>query len=717
MLIFFVCAAQIFPQHKFEGKIFNASNGEPIEGAYVYLPEENKYSVTDAVGKFSFSDLHLDVVELSIQHLAFHKTNIRVNTKSKEAAGLKIYLQPISIELNEVVISDEKNKYFIEGLEQSIDKVSGKELSKDLSATLASTLKNQTGLSLRTMGPAPARPVIRGLGGNRIFISEDNNATNDLSATSPDHAVTTEPFTIETIEIIRGPKQLIHNSSAMGGTINIVREEILHHIPDHIHGFAGAYGESMNKGFLSGGVFEIPVSSFAFRIEGTKRNASNASTPIGELMNTEMSSTNYSTSASYIFDNGYFGFAMREFSSDYGIPGGFVGGHPKGVDIALLRRLFSAKGKFVLPFSSVPSLEINFARTYFNQKEFESSGLIGAEFVTRDFESQINFNTEEIFFFNEGSLGLSYKNRDFRIGGFVFTPNAITDEAALYFYQKYLNENNLAEVSGRFAFAKITPEKNSPDKNFTSISFSASYLRRFAKLYSAGLQINYSNRAPSLEELFSQGPHLAAYTYEKGNGSLELENGLGFELNNFFSLENADIRATFFYNYFSNYITPQNTGKINFATLLPIFESTGVEAALTGYEFELDYKPFQNFALNFSSHFVRGKIEPGSENLPQIPPHAFFMDAKYIFDSWNVGVEINSALAQNRTGQFEERTAGYAIANMYLQKNFLFIEWAHIISLTWENIFNKEYRNHLSRIKSIAPESGRSLRAIYKIYF
>lgn len=719
-LLFFLIflSARVFPQHRLIGSVHNASNGESIEGVIVFAVEENKYAITDSDGKFSLSDLHHPTVELSFQHLAFHTLNAKVKTQSRESSSLKIYLQPTSIELEEVIISDKKNLSIVDELGQTTDFISSKELVKDLSNTLGATLKNQVGLSLRTMGPAPARPVIRGLGGNRIFISEDDNSTNDLSATSPDHAVSTEPFTIESVEIVRGPQQLIFNSSAMGGWINILREDILTHMPDHLHGFIGAYGESMNKGYLGGGIFEIPFEPLTMRLEATHRNSSDATTPIGKLINTNMSSKNYAVGTSYLFKNGFAGISMREFSSEYGIPGGFIGGHPKGVDITLLRRIFSTKFKYELNFRNITEIEFSLARTYFNQKEFESNNLLGAEFVTRDYQTYLHLTTTKLLFFNEGTLGVSFKNRDFRIGGFVFTPNSETNEIAAFIHQKYFNEKNNFEFAARFTHTSVKPNSNLiPDRSFNSVSFSASYLQQITKIYFAGIQANYSSRAPSLEELYSQGPHLAAYSYETGNSNLSAEEGVGIELNNYIVFESMKFKTSIYYNYFMNYIIPQNTGKINFATLLPIYASNGVEAALFGYEFDSEINFSRNFSFTLASHFVNGKIASTSNYLPQIPPLTLYGNLKYHTDDFNVGIEFNSTLRQNKLGQFEEETAGFFVTSVFLQKHFIFYETIHSFSITLENLFDKEYRNHLSRIKSIAPESGRSLRVNYKIYF
>ena len=82
---------------------------------------------------------------------------------------------------------------------------------------------------------------------------------------------------------------------------------------------------------------------------------------------------------------------------------------------------------------------------------------------------------------------------------------------------------------------------------------------------------------------------------------------------------------------------------------------------------------------------------------------------------FTLGAEIVNK--QSRVDEFEEPTAGYAVFNVNAQYSFITKELIHNLSLSVDNIFNKEYRNHLSRVKSVMPEAGRNLRLNYKLFF
>ena len=185
---------------------------------------------------------------------------------------LAFYLIPKNIELDPVIVSDYKSYSKFDDLNELSNVLKGKNLERQLSLTLASTLKNEAGLAIRSMGPAPSRPVIRGLGSSRVLISEDGIKTTDLSATSPDHAVTIDPFTVSRIEVLRGPKILTQTPTSIGGIVNVVRDEIPTAIHDNITGQFGFFGETVNKGYLGSAMVEIPIQKIALKAEISHRN-------------------------------------------------------------------------------------------------------------------------------------------------------------------------------------------------------------------------------------------------------------------------------------------------------------------------------------------------------------------------------------------------------------------------------------------------------------
>lgn len=709
---------------KITGRILNAENSEPIQSALIQIIEENQYTTSSKDGIFSFTGISKQKFRIKITHLSYHEKIIDVEINNESDKYIIVYLIPRTINLSPIVILGEKNPSIFEQISEYSLVLQGKELQKELGQTLASTLKNETSLAIRSMGPAPARPIYRGLGQNRIVISEDGIKTTDLSATSPDHAVTLEPFTLERIEVIRGSKILTRSSTTIGGIVNVVRKEIPEQIHNQIHFTFGGYTETSNNGWLGSVTSEIPIKPFAARFELSQRKTQNLKTPLGILDNSYSKNLNGSFGLSLIKNFGFVGSSYRIFNLTYGIPGGFIGAHPKGVKIEIGKQQFNAASVVKLTNDS-NFIKIQLGKSYYRHKEFEHSGLIGSEFLVQTYQGNLDFNHSHFTFFNKGIFGFSFEYIDFNIGGYVFTPPTRHYNFSTYIYEEFTKGKFNLDFALRFDYDRIVPEVQKISRKigeirkrtFTNLSASLLLIYQVSKIVYLGTNISRSTRVPTIEELFSEGPHLAAYSYEVGNPNLNSEKGYGFEFFVYHKFNDLDFNINAFYNDLNSFIIPRNKGTINYQTFLPVYATQGVGAKFYGFEGAVKIKIINDFSARFSFSKTIGIFKDSGKPLPQIPPTKGLVEFIYNGNNLIIGLNSNWALAQNRVDDFEEPTAGYIIYNAYFHYNFFSGKLIHNVSLTFENIFNSIYRNHLSRIKSILPEPGRNLRIVYKILF
>ncbi|MBD3233372.1 MAG: TonB-dependent receptor [candidate division Zixibacteria bacterium] len=709
----------------FTGIVLDAETKEPIANAQVQVTEGNIKIATSDDGMFEINDFEEGIYEIDVTRIGYLSNHLEFEFNNGNRRTFVIYLIPKAIEMSPVVVTSQHTHSRFEELDDFSHSLRGKDLQKEMGLTLASTLKNETGLAIRSMGPAPARPVVRGLSGDRVVISEDGYKTIDLSATSPDHAVTIEPFSLEKIEVIRGPKVLLKSSSTFGGVVNAVRHEIPMDMHKEIYGSVGAYGETANEGYLGSLSLEVPFDQMLVKTELTRKSSSDLHTPIGRLQNSETENLDFSIGGNYFTDFGFAGYSYRQFELDYGIPGGFIGAHPNGVDIEMIRRQHNAKSRINIGSDRFESVELHFSNAYYRHKEFESNGLIGTEFKIINYSGNVDLNHEQIGPFGYGIFGITFDHRDFDIGGYVFNPPTVSTNVSLYIYENFTHDKLSLEFGGRINYDRITPEYEKPDANIGhirertfgtySLSFSAIY--RLSKVIHSGINVSRSSRVPTIEELFSEGPHLAAYSYEVGNPDLDDEHGIGAELFFFHETGRFDYSITFFNNEIENYIIPRNTGRINYSTLLPIYASEGVSARLRGVEAQAEAKLTGNLSFLSSVSYTRGDFKETGEPLPQIPPLKGLSEIKYSTPNYSVGFSAQYADNQERVDTFEEPTDGYLVYNAYAQYFLTHGQWIHSISLSFDNIFDKEYRNHLSRVKSIMPEAGRNFKVTYKVFF
>jgi len=730
LMLIAVSAAAVYPSEKpnvirnLQGVVLDNETNEFIPGAVIRIVEMNKIYSSNINGEFLIPDIEQGVYTFEIHHLAYLESVVKIEISDKMVKSFVFYLVPKSIEINPVVVTDYKSFSKFDDLQELSNVLKGKELQKELGLTLASTLKNETGLAIRSMGPAPARPVIRGLGSDRVLISEDGNKTVDLSSSSPDHAVTIDPFNLSRIEVIRGPKVLLKTSTTIGGVVNVIREEIPTKNHDHILGSVGAYNETANGGYLGSMFIEAPLDDFSFRGEVSKRKTFNLVTPKQTLGNSYANNFNYSFGTSYFTRFGYIGFSYRDFDLNYGVPGGFVGAHPDGVDISLYRRQYNSK--IHITFDGViNNIEVNLNRVLYRHKEFEKSGAIGAEFRILEYLGSVQANHSKLSFFNNGTFGISFEHRDFEIGGYVFTTPAKATNLAVYLYETAVYNKFSFEFSARYNYDSIDPEFKKIDskigeikkRTFNTYSLSFSTVYELTKIVYIGFNASKSSRVPTIEELYSRGPHLAAYSYEIGNPNLEDERGIGLEAFVYHKFRDLYFNLNVFRNDLSYYIIPRKTDEINLQTFLPVYQTYGLPALLYGIENQIDWNINDKITLSNTVSFTRGNFKGSENSLPQIPPLKGKIEARYNYSELTIAFNTEWAAAQPNVDRLEERTSGYIVYNSSFQYSLTNENLVHNLSINIDNILNTEYRNHLSRVKSILPEAGRNFRFTYKLYF
>lgn len=708
--------------HELYGHVYDSRTLKPVENAEIKI--NSNITKTDKDGLFTFSNIEIPQFDIIIYHPNYEEKTFSVNLQNDSILKFDFYIDKISFQTPIITVEDEIQIKGYGDLLEITSVLEGKELERNIGLTLANTLKNESGISLRSMGPAPSRPVFRGLSGERIFISEDGNKTLDLSSTSPDHSVALESFTGNRIEVFRGPKILSKTSNPNGGIINIVRNDIPLKKFSSINGVIGAYGETVNSGYLGSAVLKIPLDNFSAYLEGSYRKTSDIETPIGILNNTEIQSHNFSGGLGYIAKSFLTGVNFRQYNSKYGIPGGFIGAHPNGVDIELKKRQLNGKIVFPSPGSSFSDININFINSYFYQREYELDNIIGAEFELNEYAIDFDLTKENFLNFDDSETGSGFEYKNFKIGGFVFTPPIKSYKGFIFDYEKKEIGNIILEGAFRYEYNTIQPDQDLrfttaqfPQRNFNIFSASLSGVYKLSSDFLVSLNLNRSSRAPSIEELFSQGPHLAAYTYEVGNPDLNAEVGYGAELSGMLQLSDFYLTANLFTNNYSYFITSRNTGDTNYQTLLPIYASMGTPALFYGFEIQSEIPLMKHIVFSASVNYTYGEFKDTGKPLPDIPPLKSLIELKYENENFLIGINSEIAASQNRVDEFEQPTKGYAVWNGYIQSSFFTGKFIHNVSLSIDNIFNKEYRNHLSRVKSIMPEAGRDLRIVYKFIF
>ncbi len=704
-----------------EGYVFDSETRHPIKNVNILSDDRAGGKTTDERGRFV---LHLPqgVYRLSFSHVGYRKKHHEVTVSGEKHPILYIEMAPLALQMDLIDVVAESAETRFDELHETTGVLSGDELRKKYALTLAETMKNEIGVAIRSMGPAPARPVIRGLSGDRIQINVDGMQTRDLSATSADHAVTLESFNAERLEIIRGPRTLLHTATAVGGVINVVKRKIPDVRPQRLSGSIGAYGETANRGYFSSASVTAPVGPLALHAETTYRDTRDVQTPIGKLGNTSINTRTHTVGLSYAANRGYIGASFDQFGTQYGIPGGFIGGHPNGADLDILRRVFDGRAVYRFDRQVIDSVEAGFTKAFYRHFEFESSGSIGSEFLFHDYSGDLKLHLNTQNQAQNTVFTAGFEHRDLKLGAFVFTPPTQEKSAFISLYHELTYRQIELQAAARYTYAAFDPRPDvvtnvglDVDRTFHTWSAAISPLVPITDQLTAGVSLSRSQRVPTIEELYNEGPHLAAYTFEVGNVHLNAEKGFGVEAFFHYLRPGFNLVFTGFWNEFGSYIAPRNTGEINFAQLLPIYASDGIAARMLGLETHLGWRPNTRLNLEFNGSYVRGQNRDEHLPLPEMPPLRLVAGVTYRHPWLTLGGTSELTGRQGRVDAFEEPTDGYAVFGVYAQRDILTDHTRHGITLSVDNLFNTEYRNHLSRIRSVMPETGRNVKVNYKL--
>ncbi len=709
------------------GHVIDAESGEPVGWTTVVIEGLERARMSDAEGYFFFANVPPGEHVLQSLHVGYPEARFKVEVVAGDTVHVDLVIGHEALRVAEILVECEHANP-VSPLQTPEVVFSGSKLRQSLSRTIAETIDYEPGIAQRSMGPAPARPVLRGLSGDRLLVIEDGERTGDLSGTSSDHAVAIEPMTTERIEIVRGPRTLLYGSNALAGVVNVVRGYVPSVRPDGLGGSVTYQGESVNRGWSGGLALEQALGPLALRFDSSLRQADDIATPHGVLANTDIRTGNASVGLSLVRSWGHVGASGSLYNSDYGIPPDPAGGHPHGVSIDLQRQHLEGRGEIITGPDWLQRLELHHSFSRYQHGEFEASGDLGMEFGVLTHHSGALAHLDRIGPFANGAVGLWYEYRNYAAAGLNFTPPAEEYAGALFAYQEWEYGPWAANAAWRVDARRVEPREARASRtvgrietrDFAGMSAGLSNHYRANSTLTLGTTLMRTFRAPGIEELFSEGPHLAAYSYEVGDGALGSERGLGLELFVDYHLAEGHVHLAVFRNAIDGFIFPKNTGeRSRRRDDLFVYQTQGARVRMYGAEANFDWHLAEPWKMAGALSYVRGHLmDRADEPLPRLPPLQGYLGLTCEpTEVLSATLGLRVAAAQNQIGEFEEPTEGYVVLDLSSQ---YYAQWGgrlHTFALTLENATDAVYRNHLNRVKEILPEPGRNLRLLHKIFF
>lgn len=525
--------------------------GQPIQGATVEIVGTRLSTQTNERGEFSLPSQRDGHVELHVyapnhthETLHFHKGDSPVN----------LVLANTALEIVNVI----GLPWHASTMEsaQPVNVLSGERLRDRQASTLGETLKHEVGVHSSYYGPVASSPIIRGLEGPRVLITQNGLDAGDASRVGPDHAVATEASTARQIEILRGPATLFYGSGAIGGVVNIV--------DDRVPRGLDTYGEwrleqdSVADDKLISASGNTSVGTLGVHLDGFWRDAVDYKIPgpaeletedgHGEeghehdhskrLANSFTEAQGANIGGSFIMDEGFVGLSYGHLERQYGIPGHSHEGEDTPVYADLKQDRVQLISELTLNHDFFSSTNTRFGFTDYEHSEIED-GAIGTTFRNETAEARWELFHHPIAEWR-GAISLHYKHSDFEaIGDEAFTPPSQTGTLALGLMEERHFDYLLVQLGVRIEQVNISANNMQLDLNehahedehghanefirvfdfdheSTPLSASAGLVWDLTPGYNIGLSYTHAERTPSAAELLAFGPHLGSGLYEVG---------------------------------------------------------------------------------------------------------------------------------------------------------------------------------------------------------
>jgi len=767
-LLFFLLAGAILPlsthaQVQLSGIVAD-EDGESLPGAQIEVLGSELGTVSDNKGYFQLRVSALPV-ELRVSFIGFAPRRILLEN---DPGRLDITLRAESYSLDAVEIFSEHAKQEVSLPTYHLDADFFKERGD---GTFAQALNVLPGISAINVGTGIAKPVIRGLYGNRILVNQ-NGIKQEGQQWGNDHGLEIDPFDVDRVEIIKGPSALQYGSDAMGGVINIAQQPIPE--ANKIHGSVLSLYKSNNDQWAGSAQLRGQYRNVFFSTRYSHQNFGDFSVPSdsfvyngftlplfeGQVKNTAGRENNFHLLAGYKGKNSVTRIKYSRyhllggiFSGAIGIPRSYTllpDGDARNIEvpfqdvrhekIILNQSFLLGDHHLILNFGYQENDRQEHSNPEFHSvrsSEIDPNETLGLGLLLRTwsanghFEWQANPNQKWV-------LGANAQWQDHERRGFEFLlPDYQTFRSGAYIIGEWQARPHWTiNGGGRFDYGRnetqpytqlifssnenildslTAIQTNTPFTNY-SLALGGQYEPETD--WSLKMNIARSFRIPYPNETVSNGVHHGTFRHEQGNPDLSAETGYQLDASALFERTGTRVELNTYINYFQDFIYLRPTARFS---RLPeagqLFRYTQHDALFTGLEWQWDQKIWGPLHYRSGFEWVYSLNLTEDRYLPFTPPSSYVHSLRYEWQPKNeslagaLSAEHRWTQAQNRVDRNERTTPGYHLFRLQANMVWKMDADAH---LRWDievqNLFNTPYLRHLSRYRLLnLPEQGRNL--------
>lgn len=699
-----------FSQIKISGYVSDA-NQQKLSGVIVHVEENNLETTTDENGYYQFLNFPKGTNKI-IFHLSGYETITETITNNGTELKLNIVLTEKELHLDEVIISTLYNKIQSQNV-MKVEHASVNKLKENGATTLIDGIATLPGVSQISTGNSIGKPVIRGLSGNRVLVYSQGVRMENQQF-GEEHGLGLNAAGIESVEVIKGPASLLYGSDALGGVVYFNPEK---YAPFQEKSadfeqryFTNTQGTSTTFGF------KASPSNFKFLVRGNYTSHADYKVPNGDrIVNTRFIEKDFKTGIGYSNSKIATDFRYNYNNLNLGLPeedlenSGFR--NPLFPKQEVANHILSLNQKIYFKNSKI---EGDFGYSLNNRKELEAADEIALSMKLQTASYNLKYYFPKMNRFESiiGIQGIDQTNTNF--GEEILIPDARVKDFGAFATTYYSWNSNILQAGIRYDNRKIDTSTHgidgeegyfeAIDKEFNSFNASLGFKTDLTNHIVTRINVASGFRAPNLSELTSNGVHEGSNRYEIGDSNLKNEQNLQVDLNIEYKSEHFEWFVNGFYNYVDNYIYITPTG--NTIDGNNVYNYVQNNATLFGGEAGIHFHPHPYDWLHFTSSFETVTGKQDNNNLPLIPANQWknnirveFKENTWLKETYS-SLFFNYTFQQNNISEFETETPEYLLINFALGGKVTLGKKAFNLSLNANNLFDKTYVNHLSRLKT-----------------
>lgn len=719
-------------QSSLRGTVIDGDDNTPLVGATVTISNLHRSNRTDDHGRWIFKNVapgkHFVVIH-AVGHKMFHDTLSTDSASTVVLLGEDIHQQDLVVSAS----PDEAPRAAARSDAEHV--ITGLDLDRVRATSVAQTLTVEPGIAMRTNGGAATRPVMRGLGDNRVTILENGLPGGDLSGSAPDHAVAIDPNAAERIEILRGAPALQYANNALTGVINVSEDDIPTETVENSTRSVYLDGASGSKAMGAGVTLAQSIGRVAVRGQGNWRVSDDVRTPGGPLINTDTRSSNGTAGIAYITDDLTAGASFRVFSERYGIPVP-TDTEPRSI-ITPLREQVHVASTWKIGEGSLRDLAVAGNYTWYAHDERDRArDQLLTSFALHTLNATARMQHAPIVDGGNGAVGASLSTQQYAVSGEEkLTPNGAFSNVALYAYEQIPVGVTQVQAAARFESSGMTIDRDSAlgfvsDRSlrWSGVFGSVGATVPIATQWAVTANLSQSFRAPSMEELAANNVHGPTRSFDIGAlaqsaaRELSAERGIGGDIAVRFHTERVHGEVTVYDNLIGSFIYRAFRG--DSVEGMPVYEYRQSDANLVGMEVKAEGDLGAGLFATVLADLVRGTRSDDQSPLPQMPPARASVGLRYSGDLFWCGGDVRGTFRQTRVSPEEIRlaaneagaqTAGNVILNLNAGIRFILGSTVHTLSLRIDNALDQSYRDHLSVSKWFAAQPGIDIGVRYTI--